>query len=60
MLARVHDESIMDTAAKVDDFFPPFFNEGGRKLTEGGEDERLVKKHLVYIDLEYYARLCFI
>lgn len=35
MLARVHDESIMDTAAKVDDFFPPFFNEEGEK-TYGG------------------------
>lgn len=40
MLARVHDESIMDTAAKVDDFFPPFFNEGGRE----GENLRREEK----------------
>lgn len=56
MLARVHDEFIMERRPKWTIFFPPFSTrEGGRKLTEGkerreenGEDERLLKKRLVY------------
>lgn len=57
------------TAAKVDDFFSPFFNEGGREKTYGGERASGGKRRRwkvveeaprISISTEYYARLYFI